>query len=499
MNKSISISLGGLAFFIEEDAYSQLQKYIDAVRNSLRHDDDKEEIITDVETRIAELFKNYLGKTREVINNQDVSQMIGVLGTPEQINDLDDQPIIIESKAPEPQPDTRKKFYRDADDKFIGGVCSGLAHYIGFDVVWIRIILLSMLLTIGFGSIPVLLFYVIMLVVVPEATTVSEKLEMRGKPITFDSIKNWSEIEKAGSKMGKSIESIFATTGTIFSKIFGIGFIMIGVGLIGLTITLSFYTDFIDQFPFLFFDTEWKRITAYGLCYFIILIPTISFLFMGIRLLFKRSKFSLSPIFSTSIIIIWIVAIFALINLSVFNYSLLSSEMVEKKISIELPEIKSDTVTVRSTDYQNLIKFSGKPFFFGNDERERNIEGDTLIIKIKNEMEIIQSKDSLYRMEIAYVTHIGDRESANNALANIQYKLNVTNNIINMNTFLKVHKSEKYKNQDVRVTLYVPSGKYMKNENIDHFYFNHGNGYHDFWNNYNTLFMMNSNKFINLK
>ena len=138
MNKSIAISLGGLAFFIEEDAYAQLQQYIEAVKKSLRHDDDKEEIIKDVETRIAELFKQYLGSSREVINGLDVSEVINVLGTPEQINDGEADIPATEST----HETARKKLYRDTDDKFVSGVCSGLAHYFGMEVLWIRITLL---------------------------------------------------------------------------------------------------------------------------------------------------------------------------------------------------------------------------------------------------------------------------------------------------------------------------------------------------------------------
>lgn len=496
MNKSITISLGGLAFFIEESAYEQLQKYIDSVRNSLRHDDDKEEIITDVETRIAELFKTYLGTNREVVNDNDVQQIISVLGTPEQINDFETETPETNHKEPEHQP--RRKLYRDIDDKFIGGVCSGLSHYTGIDVLWIRITALILLFS-GFASALVVVPYLVLLILVPEAKTVSEKLEMRGKPITFDSIKNWSEFEKIGSKAGKSIETMFDSVGSILGKIIGIGFILASIALIGATITFSFYADFIDQIPFQFFDTEWKKIAAYSLSYFIILVPAISFLFIGIRLLFKNTQFKLSPVFSSITLILWIIAIFALVNLSLFNYSHFNNETVEKRIRVELREIQADTITVHATNYQNLIKFGGKPFFFNDNGRARNIEGDTLIIEIKNEMEIIQSTDNLYHMDITYVTHIADRENARIALNNIQYKFNIIDDTVYMNTYLKVPKSEKYNNQEVRVTLYVPDGKYLKNENIDHFYFNHGNGYQDFWNDYNTTFKMLDNQFISSK
>lgn len=494
MNKSISISLGGLAFFIEEDAYAQLQQYIEAVKKSLRHDDDKEEIIKDVETRIAELFKQYLGGNREVINNLDVSEVINVLGTPEQINDGEADIPATEST----HETARKKLYRDTDDKFVSGVCSGLAHYFGMEVLWLRIILLILLFS-GFGSALVVIPYLVMVILVPEARTVSEKLEMRGKPVTFDNIKSWSEIEKASSKIGKSLEAVFQALGTIFSKLFGIAFIVISVGLIGATITFSFYKEFIGEMPIEFYDTDWKRTLAIVLTYFIILVPALSFFFSGIRLLYKRNALKFSPYLTTTILVSWIIAIIVLINLSVFNYSIFSRESVERKTSIELPSITSDTLTVASVDYQNLIKFGGKPFLFWNGKRERNIEGDTMVVKIKNEMEIIESKDSAYRMDVVFATHITKRENADEALKAIQYQFKVDNGKLVMNTFLKVHKSYEYRDQDVRITLHVPNGKFVKNDNIEHFYFNHGQGWEDFWHNPNTLFLMTNNKFINTK
>lgn len=494
MNKSISISLGGLAFFIEEDAYAQLQQYIEAVKKSLRHDDDKEEIIKDVETRIAELFKQYLGGNREVINSADVSEVINVLGTPEQINDGEADIPATESTSET----ARKKLYRDTDDKFIGGVFSGLSHYIGVEVLWLRIIGLILLFS-GFGSAFIVIPYLVFLILVPEAKTVSEKLEMRGKPVTFDTIKNWSEIEKAGSKIGKSLETVFEALGTIFSKLFGFAFICIAIALIGAIITFTFYKEFIGELPFEFYDTDWKSTLAIILSYFIIVVPALSFFFSGIRLLYKRSALQFSPYLTTTILVSWIISIVVLINLSVFNYSIFTKESVERKANIELPTITGDTITVASTDYQNLIKFGGKPFFLGNDERERNIEGDTMIVKIKNEMEIKESADDKYRMDVVFATNITKRENANDALKAIQYQFKVENGKLIMNTFLKVHKSYEYRDQDVRITLHVPNGKFVKNENVEHFYFNHGQSWEDFWHNPNTTFLMTNNKFINTK
>ena len=138
MNKTININLGGIFFHIDEIAYQKLKLYLDAIRRSLSDDPQgRDEIINDIEHRIGELLSERIKDQRQVVNENDIDEITKIMGKPEDY--LVDEEIFED----EPKYRTRtssKKLFRDGDDKFLGGVCSGLAHYLGIDIIWMRII-----------------------------------------------------------------------------------------------------------------------------------------------------------------------------------------------------------------------------------------------------------------------------------------------------------------------------------------------------------------------
>lgn len=98
MDKTISISLGGYSFIIDEPAYLKLKKYLDDIRRSLKGMEGTDDVISDVEIRIAELFKEKLGN-REVVSEPEVDQIIGIMGKPEQYVDDEDAETGSERKS----------------------------------------------------------------------------------------------------------------------------------------------------------------------------------------------------------------------------------------------------------------------------------------------------------------------------------------------------------------------------------------------------------------
>jgi phage shock protein PspC (stress-responsive transcriptional regulator) len=97
----------------------------------------------------------------------------------------------------------RKKLYRDNDDKIIAGVCSGIGNYLGIHP-WIpRVLFLLPLLSYIFrwsfdfphfmtvGAFPgAVIIYIILWLVIPEAVTTTEKLEMKGERVDMNTIRN---------------------------------------------------------------------------------------------------------------------------------------------------------------------------------------------------------------------------------------------------------------------------------------------------------------------
>jgi len=194
MDKTHNISLGGFSFTIENDAYQKLSTYLMKVRQFLGDSSDTNEIIFDVEQRMAELLKAHT-QTVEVVTQEDVDYLIEVLGKPEQYVD-ESQEAITEEKRTKFSFKGRK-LYRDMDDKKIGGVLSGISYYFQIDVSLLRIIFLLLFLTNSFAFFFStsfwLLLYIIFWVVVPPANTTAEKLEMKGVAVNLDTLSSFKE------------------------------------------------------------------------------------------------------------------------------------------------------------------------------------------------------------------------------------------------------------------------------------------------------------------
>jgi phage shock protein PspC (stress-responsive transcriptional regulator) len=186
MKKTLTINLNGTVFNIDEDAYELLESYLRNLRHSFRREEGSVEIMSDIEARIEELFSNYVRLGHAVINIHEVETVIAQMGQPADFG-MDDSAA--SDHANEPAAPTAesapKKFYRDADDKLIAGICSGLASYFNSDVLPIRIIAI-ILLCASVGWISAL--YLLVWIFVPEAKTAEEKLKMRGQAVTVENI-----------------------------------------------------------------------------------------------------------------------------------------------------------------------------------------------------------------------------------------------------------------------------------------------------------------------
>ncbi len=172
MKKNISINISGIIFHIEEDAYEELKAYLDSINAYFSTFDDNQEIIADIESRMAEIFLSKLNEDKQVITQEDVKSLIATMGS---IRDfqaveeplLDEEPRVEEEQAPGDGP---KRLFRDQKRKIIGGVCAGIAHYFNVDPLWIRLVFL--LLLIGYGII--FIVYIIMWIVFPGNESLSE-------------------------------------------------------------------------------------------------------------------------------------------------------------------------------------------------------------------------------------------------------------------------------------------------------------------------------------
>jgi phage shock protein PspC (stress-responsive transcriptional regulator) len=194
MKITVSINLGGYSFNIDEDAYAELKRYLRTLEVHFAGEESSSEILSDIETRLSEIFRTKITAYKQVITMNDVRQAISVMGTPEDISDNDHTSAREKFASP-----GYHRMYRDPDNRVIGGVCSGMGAYWDIDPVILRIIFVVLIMAGGIGA----LIYLILYIVIPEARTTAQKIEMKGEPVNIHNIKESvkSEFERVRKNM----------------------------------------------------------------------------------------------------------------------------------------------------------------------------------------------------------------------------------------------------------------------------------------------------------
>ena len=158
MKKNISINISGIIFHIEEDGYDRFKKYLDSINRYFASYEDSEEIIADIESRIAELFLEKLDNGKQVISTEDVDILISTMGqisdfeAMEEEDDFAKEESASQKKQKAEQKDQSKKrstkheyegprkLERDTRNQLLGGVAAGAAHYLKIDQIWLRVL-----------------------------------------------------------------------------------------------------------------------------------------------------------------------------------------------------------------------------------------------------------------------------------------------------------------------------------------------------------------------
>ena len=247
MNEIKKCSLSGIGFTLEKEAYNKLNDYLKSLKEAYKNSADCDEILADIEARIAELILSAQNDAQNVVCLPLIENIIAQLGTPEDISGNE--------AAPKAESNTRipRRLYRDLENAKLGGVCAGLAKYFGVEAVWFRLAMASPLILIVIGA-PFLhwlstlggnlcgvffVTYMILWFAIPSAKSARQKLEMEGEAISAKSIANRqgaTQEEKAKS----SIASVVTTLGrvaVIALKIL-LGFMLFPIVAIVLTLSI---------------------------------------------------------------------------------------------------------------------------------------------------------------------------------------------------------------------------------------------------------------------
>ena len=180
MNKEININFQGRVIPIEEPAFEELKQYIESLRNHFANEEGKEEIINDIENRIAELFTEKLKAGQSTfISEEHVAAIIASIGRPEQFDDvtIEENYTSTSSTPSTASAEPRGSLYRNSNEKILGGVCSGLGAYLRIDTTIVRVLFAMLAVgSFGFG----LVFYIVLWAILPERfmnhTAVTRKL-----------------------------------------------------------------------------------------------------------------------------------------------------------------------------------------------------------------------------------------------------------------------------------------------------------------------------------
>ncbi|MDR1717108.1 MAG: PspC domain-containing protein [Prevotella sp.] len=193
MKKVIEVSIGGINFTMEDDAYYRLKEYLRRFEETISDKKEAREVMEDVEARVAEIFQKEMKFSNQVVDMRLVQVVIDHLGEVEPKTQNENQSSSQSNYDPgEEYTRGNKKFYRDMDDKMLAGVCSGIATYTGVDVTIIRLIFVA--LAFAYGS--AILAYFILWIVSPRAETIAQKLELRGYAPTADNIRKFTSQRK---------------------------------------------------------------------------------------------------------------------------------------------------------------------------------------------------------------------------------------------------------------------------------------------------------------
>ncbi|UAY52114.1 PspC domain-containing protein [Ferruginibacter albus] len=559
MKQVININFQGQVVPIEVSAFELLKNYTESLRAYFANEEGRDEIINDIENRISELFQETLKKGATCITDDDINAVIKSIGRPEDFGDAESTKqdskenfqqssattnttathkrlyrdennkilggvcsgvasylgidtivvriitvifggpllvpyvlvwVFVPSSSSLEIGGTRKKFYRDSDDKIIAGVCSGIGNYLGINP-WIpRILFLIPFLSFAFHwshwvffNFPSILrfsfspgafiFYIILWMVIPEATTTAEKLEMKGEKVDLNSIKNSVMEEMKGvkdraEKFGQEAKAYASERGknvgadinvavkrssrslgdiiVLILKIFG--YFIIGVVVFFLLLALlAIVIGAVSVFPLknFFIADGWQNICAWGTLLFFIGAPFIGLITWIIRRLakVKNNRKLLRLTFICLWILGWASAICLLVSITKdFKYK---NDGIEQNLVLANPAVNKLEVTANYP-----VKNHSSNWF--------RIDGDSAYMKNIG-IQILKSSNDSFSVTVKKLAN-GNRKSAAEITADlISFNGRQVDSLLVLDRYISFSEKEKFRNQRVLVTIYVPVGK----------------------------------------
>ncbi|TMU57016.1 PspC domain-containing protein [Flagellimonas algicola] len=485
MNKTVNINLANTLFHIDDEAFNKLRRYLESIKRSFSGTAGSDEIIADIEARVAELFLEKMENERQVITQKEVDEVINIMGQPEDY--MVDEDIFEDEPRKSHTQSTRrtKKLYRDIDQKYIGGVCSGLEHYLGIDALWVRLLFIILTVFSGFG----LVAYILLWILVPEAATTSQKLDMSGEPINISNIERKVkegfddvadkvksvDYEQVGNKVKSGSKTFFDTIGDIimflfkiFGKFIGILLIIIGASsLVGLFIAMftvgmsnAVHIPGVDFYEIV--NTTGAPVWLMSiLIFFAIGIPFFFLLYLGLKILVNNLK-SIGNIAKFSLLGLWLISIGTIFALGVrqaAEFANVGSVNIKDQMYVENPE---DTLVIKMRDSE--LEFNMDDVHFGRMRFTYDENDKRILISDDVNFKLRKSKDDQISINVRKDSHGSSTPAARERAKQINYGYEVQENEIILDDYLTTATSNKARNQEVTSTIFIPEGKFVRFE-----------------------------------
>ena len=487
MNKVINININGMIFHIDEEAFVVLDRYLGSLKQHFRNNDGADEILADIESRIAEMLTGMLKDRSEVVSMANVQQVIATMGMPE---DMEGAETESKSKSYSWNRDYNfkpgKRMYRDTDNNILGGVCSGISEYMGIDPVWIRLLFVAIFF--GFGS--GLLIYIILWIILPAAKTPSEKLEMRGERVNIsniekavtenlDSIKQRLDKEFSHLKdknFGHKVESFFeglfdgvggALRGVlqVFAWFLSAIFILISACvLIGLLSVIFGVTGLVGfAVPVVFFDffhSSQQASLVFILLLLVVGLPFLGLMFRSLRYIsgYRGKNRLMSSLFS----FMWVLAFIGLIVVGFGSATGFRSSYSYSTENI-LKQPAHDTLYLSASGNSSDIKnFHGHGWMeMGRIWNHIQDSKDTSRIGLVS-LNITRSESRNIKLLTLYKSHATSVSGAEARAHAIKYRFIQQDSLLLFDDAFRIPQDQTWSGQNVNLELQIPDGTVIK-------------------------------------
>lgn len=483
MKKTINANIGGIEFTLNEDAYNALEGYLENLKKYFRETEGTDDIMEDIEARIAEILQERMAKSA-IVEIKDVEAVQATIGFPEDFETPDSEEEASGEKTTDGTVYLGKRFFRNPDDKMLGGVCSGISAYFGIDPIWLRLAFVIGTIFYGTGF----WIYIVLWIVIPEAKTTTEKMQMRGERVNIDNIKRTvqDEVNNVGERVksfadearewtGKKsttdpIRNFFNAVGDLLrgigkaiGKLFLVFIVLLAVVLLGAlvisiasgTAVMTFSIPFMQQYIFTNNWHVWLVLAG------AVLVVTVPLVWVFLRLFFNQNMSRKARhATNASAIIIWIVAIWMIIPVGI-HLGLDFRTKGAVSSTGELP-VAPDTLFVSVAQTSSMYyDWHG----YQNEKQGRislstarfDVMDDTLVL---NDIDIrrLATNDTAFSVKTQFIARGKTRSVARSRAAKINYQYEQRGNKLIFDPYFTLGGAP-FRAQEVKISIFVPEGK----------------------------------------